>query len=210
MNISSIYFIVIDVIIVAIFALNFYFSYKNGLLYELVSLFLIIISLFLGYFLSPILAARLYLVTPSFNDSLYINLSAIYYGINVIVWFIVISIFFIILFMLIKPIFKFVTKVPIVGWLNKFAGIIFGLIKGFIICSLLSFILSTVFVNNSNDIKNGTLLKYVDFFSVEATNFISKNIDFKKIDENISDFDMQATRKVFEEWLIKKQGFINE
>lgn len=209
MNIPSNYFIIVDIIIVAIFVVCFIISYKNGIIYEFLSLFMIVISLFLGYFLAPIFAKRSYLVTPSFNNSPMLNTNAIYFGINTIVWFIIISIFFILLFLLIKPIFKSLTKLPVVGWINKVFGLIFGFIKGILICSLLSCILSTSLFVNSSDIKNGTIVKFVDVFSSQIIKIVVNNINYKAIDENISDFDINVTRQIFEDWLIK-QGFINE
>ena len=196
MNIPSNFFIIIDVIVVAIFVICFVVSYKNGIIYEFISLFLILISLFLGYFLSPIFAARYHLITPSFDDNPLLNTATIYYSINIIVWFIVISIFFIILFLLIKPIFKKLTKIPVVGWIDKLFGLVFGFIKGIIIVSFISCILSTSLFQNSKEIKDGSIIKYVDLLSSRTIEFIVENIDYKKVDENISDIDIETTRHV--------------
>lgn len=209
MEIPSSYFFIVDIVIVAIFLICFVVSYKNGIIYEILSLFFIAISLFLGYFLSPIFAKRSFLVKPTIDDSLMLNTDAIYFGINTIVWFAIISIFFILLFILIKPIFKSLTKIPVVGWINKIFGLIFGFVKGIVICSILSCLLSTSIFTNSSDIKNGTIIKYVDIFTNQIVRTVVKNIDFKQIDENISDIDMDKTREIFEDFLIK-QGFINE
>lgn len=209
MEIPNSYFFIVDIVIVAIFVICFVVSYKNGIIYEILSLFFIAISLFLGYFLSPIFAKRLFLVKPAIDDSLMLNTDAIYFGINTIVWFAIISIFFILLFILIKPIFKSLTKIPVVGWINKIFGLIFGFVKGIVICSILSCLLSTSVFTNSSDIKNGTIIKYVNIFTNQIVRTVVKNIDFKQIDENISDIDMDKTREIFEDFLIK-QGFINE
>lgn len=209
MEIPNSYFFIVDIVIVAIFLICFVVSYKNGIIYEILSLFFIAISLFLGYFLSPIFAKRSFLVKPAIDDSLMLNTNAIYFGINTIVWFAIISIFFILLFILIKPIFKSLTKIPVVGWINKIFGLIFGFVKGIVICSILSCLLSTSVFTNSSDIKNETIIKYVDIFTNQIVRTVVKNIDFKQIDENISDIDMDKTREIFEDFLIK-QGFINE
>lgn len=209
MNISNSYFIFIDIIVVAIFIVCFIVSYKNGIIYELISFFMLLISGFLGYFLSPILAKRLYLFKPELQENPFLNSQTIYYSINVVIWFIVITIFFVLIFTLIKPLFKKLTKIPVVGWVNKLFGLVFGLIKGFIFCSLLSCLLSTVFFENYNEIKNGTLIKYVDLFSSKAISFVVNNIDYKELDDTLSDIDIKNTQEQFEKWLIE-QGFINE
>lgn len=210
MNIPNQYFIVVDIVIVAIFILCFIFSYKNGILYEFVSLFSLVISIFLGYFLSPIAAKWNYLITPNLDNANILNLDAIYYSINVVLWFLIIAVAFIIIFMIIKPLFKKLTKIPVVGWANKIFGLVFGFIKGLVICFLLSCALSSsTLIKNASEVKNGTIIKYVDTFSNFAIKTIVKNIDYKELDENISDIDIEQTRKIFEEWLIK-QGFIND
>ena len=209
MDIPSNYYIVVDIIVVAIFALCIIFSYKNGILYELLSMFFIVISLFLGYFFAPLVAKRLYLVTSELETNPLINKDMIYYTINVIIWFVILSIVFILLFLLIKPIFKKVTKIPVVGWVDKLFGIIFGFIKAIIVCSLLSCLLNTTIVNNGKEVKENTLIKYVDNLSSKVVSIVVKNIDYSVIGENISDIDIENTRKVFEQWLIE-QGFIND
>lgn len=209
MHITNSYFIIIDIIIVAIFVICFVVSYKNGIIYELISFFMLLISGFLGYFLSPILAKRFYLFKPELQENPFINSQTIYYSINVIIWFVVITVFFVLVFTLIKPLFKKLTKIPVVGWVNKLFGLVFGLIKGFIFCSLLSCLLSTAFFENYNEIKNGTLIKYVDLFSSKAISFVVKNIDYKELNSELSDIDIKNTQEQFENWLIE-QGFINE
>ena len=209
MDIPSNYYIVVDIIIAVIFALCIIFSYKNGILYELLSMFFIVVSLFLGYFLSPLAAKRFYLVTPELDANPLINTDIVYYTINVVIWFVIISIIFILLFLLIKPLFKKITKIPVIGWVDKVFGIFFGLIKAFVVCSLLSCLLSTSLFNNGKEVRDNTLIKYVDTFSSKAIGIIIENIDYSIIDENISDIDIDNTRKVFEDWLIK-QGFIND
>lgn len=209
MEIPSNYIIIVDVIVATIFALSIIFSYKNGFLYELLSLFFIVISLFLGYFFSPIVASRLYLVNPPSDINPLINADMIYYTVNVIIWFVILSIVFILIFLLIKPIFKKLTKVPIVGWVDKVFGLIFGFIKAIIICTLISCLLSTSLIKNGKEVKENSLIKYVDIFTSKTINLIVENIDYTKLDENLSEIDIQNTRKVFEEWLIE-QGFINE
>lgn len=208
-NIPNSYFIVIDIIIVAIFVVCFIVSYKNGVLYELISFFMLIISGLLGYFLSPILAKRFYLFKPEIQDNPILNSQIINYGINVIVWFAVLTIFFVLLFTLIKPLFKKISKIPVVGWVNKVFGLVFGLIKGFIFCSLLTCILSTTFFQNYNDIKNETLIKYVDLFSSKAISFVINSIDYNELNNDLNDIDIKNSQHQFEKWLID-QGFINE
>ena len=82
------------------------------------------------------------------------------------------------------------------------------MIKAFVVVLLLSCLLSTSLVNNGKEVRDNTLIKYVDAFSSKAISLLIENIDYSIIDENLSEIDIDNTRKVFEQWLIE-QGFIN-
>lgn len=208
MSLSSNYFFIVDIIVVVIFILCMAFSYKNGLIYELVSLLLIFISLFFAYLLSPILAKRYYLIKPDLSSFPDINPTVIYNGVNVVVWFIVLVILFCLLLILIKPLFKKLTKIPVIGWVNKVFGVVIGFIKGLFICFIISYLLSLSIFKNGNDIKNGTFIKYSDELSNKAITIIIKNVNFDKINNEIEDFNAADARKAIESFFVK-QGIID-
>ena len=208
MSLSSNYFFIVDIIVVVIFILCMAFSYKNGLIYELVSLLLIFISLFFAYLLSPILAKRYYLIKPDLSSFPDINPTVIYNGVNVVVWFIVLVILFCLILILIKPLFKKLTKIPVIGWVNKVFGVVIGFIKGLFICFIISYLLSISIFKNGNDIKNGTFIKYSDELSNKAITIIIKNVNFDKINNEIEDFNAADARKAIESFFVK-QGIID-
>lgn len=208
MNIPSNYFFIIDILIVIIFVLCMAISYRNGVIYELVSLLLIFISLFLSFLFSPILAKRYYLIKPDLSAFPTLNPVAILNGINVVVWFIVLVVVFSLLILLLKPLFKKLTKVPVVGWVNKLFGIIIGFIKGLFVCFILSYFLTFPIIKNGKDVKNGSFIKYSDTITNKSISFIINNIDFDKINEGIENFDSKATRDAIESFFVEK-GILN-
>lgn len=204
MNLPTSYFFIVDIVVVAIFVICMAFSYRNGVIYELVSLLLIFISVFLAYLLSPILAKRYYLIKPDLSSFPTLNPTVIYNAINVVVWFIVLVVVFCLILILIKPLFKKLTNVPVIGWVNKLFGVIIGFIKGLFVCSIISCILNLSIFKNGNEIKEGTFIKYADKFSNISISYIVNNIDFDKINAGVENFDSTGTRKLIEDYFIEK------
>lgn len=209
MNNIEIWTIIVDVITVISIVLCIVISYKNGVIYEFVNLFLLIISCFASYLISPILAKRFYLLKPELIDNPLINSDSIYFSINVVAWFVILTIVFCLVILLIKPIFKKLTKIPIIGWINKLFGIVFGVIKSIFVCFLISSILSMSFVKDGKAIKEKSILKYTNLYSNKIINVVINNIDYSHIEEEVQDFDINSTREFFENWLIES-GFIDE
>lgn len=198
-------FLYIDVAIVVVFIIFALIGYKNGLLLQIIDLVFNFLALFLSWFIAPILAGHFPLVK--------LNETYTALNINVLMDTLIycVLVFFIlrILYAFIKPLFRFVSKIPLIGLVNKVGGFIMGLINGLIIISLLSMLLNTSLISNGKDIKNETYFKYCDNISSKVIEVSLKYINFDALKNNVDNFDIDESRNEFEKWLIE-QGIINE
>ena len=205
MVISSTYFIYINLVLLVLYLIGLIIGYKNGLILQIIDLLFNIIALFIAYFISPILASHFPLVKL---DEVYIalNLNTL---IDMLIYIVIVFLLLKILYLIIKPFFASVSKIPLLGFFNRIGGALMGVINATIIVLLFCMLLNTPIFKNGNEIKNGTYLKVVDNLSYKALEFSMDHINIDSIKKEIKDFDIDQSRKAFEKWL-EEQGIINE
>lgn len=205
MVISSEYFIYINVFIVAIYVLFALIGYKNGLALQIIDLIYNILAIVVAWFISPILAAHFPLVKL---DEIYtaLNINVL---IDTLIYCIVVFLILKLIYMFIKPIFKGVSKLPIIGFVNKIGGFLFGIINATIVVLLLSMLLNTPMFTNGKEVKENTYLKYCNELSTKAMEITLKHVNLNSIKDSIDDFDVDASRDAFDKWLLE-QGIIND
>lgn len=205
MNIQEEYFIFINIGIILIYVVFALSAYRNGLLSQLLSLVYNILSIVVAWYLAPILASRITLVKI---DSVY-NSSGISSMANSILFMAIIFIVLRILYLIIKPLFKSISKIPIIGGLNKIGGFIFGIINATLVIVVLTLIMNLGFIKNFNEVKENTLLKYTDKLSQTVMKVSIDNLNLNSLKKYIDDFDVDESRETFTKWLID-QGILNE
>ena len=173
---------------------------KNGFLYQLVAIVYNIFAIFISWFISPILASKLPIIKMDMVNEV-IDISPI---LNTITYFVIIYIILRLIYLLIKPLLKSISKIPILGSFNKIGGVIIGIIDATIIILILSMLLNLNIINNSNEIKENTVFKYCDTVSDELIKFAADKIDFSKFENEINNFDIDDLRDQFTKWLIEK------
>ena len=205
MVISSSYFIYVNLVLLVLYLIALVVGYKNGLILQIVDLLFNIIALFIAYFVSPILAAHFPLVKL---DEVYtaLNLNTL---IDMLIYIVIVFVALKILYLIIKPLFASVSKIPLLGFINRIGGALIGVVNVTIIVLLFCMLLNTPIFKNGNEIKNGTYLKVVDNLSYKALEFSMDHINIDSIKNEIKDFDIDQSRKAFEKWL-EGQGIIHE
>ena len=108
MVISSTYFIYINLILLVLYLIGIIVGYKNGLILQIIDLLFNVVALFIAYFVSPILAAHFPLVKL---DEVYtaLNINAL---IDMLIYIVIVFIILKIIYLIIKPLFAFVSKIP--------------------------------------------------------------------------------------------------
>lgn len=208
MNIPSVYFIYINILIGIIYLILIIIGYKKGFLFELVSFAFTIVAGLVSWFVSPVLAS-LYPIANLENlnketelVSKIINLNALLNtAIYFILTFLVLKLFYFLLAILLKG----MNKIPVIGKFNQLLGGIAGIFNATIITLVLSLLLSLPIFSNGNEVKNGTVFKYISNLTDKVLTILVDNVDLDNLKNKFENFDVNSARDDFKDWLqIKK------
>lgn len=202
MVISSAYFIYLNLALIILYLAFIVIGYKNGLILQIVDLVYNILALFIGYFLAPILASHFPIVKL---DEVYMALK-LNVLMDTLIYMIIVFILLKLLYLIIKPLFGFVSKIPLIGFINDIGGALMGIVNATIVVLLFCMLLNTPLFKNGNEVKEKTYLKTINGLSYKALEFSMDHFDFQK---EFKDFDIDKTRMAFDKWL-EEQGVFDE
>ncbi|MCP4909110.1 MAG: CvpA family protein [Bacteroidetes bacterium] len=145
----------LDILIIVPLLLFAWNGYRKGLIIEIASLAALVLGLYAAFFFSDFAAK---ILNDNFNiDEKYIAIFAFLLTLIVIIFFVITSG---------KVVQKFV-EVLLLGFINKLAGGIFGLLKGALILSMLIFVIN-YFNFGSFIFKEETRQKSILFEPIES------------------------------------------
>lgn len=202
MVISSAYFTYLNLALIILYLAFVVIGYKNGLILQIVDLVYNILALFIGYFLAPILASHFPIVKL---DEVYMALK-LNVLMDTLIYMIIVFILLKLLYLIIKPMFGFVSKIPLIGFVNDIGGALMGIVNATIVVLLFCMLLNTSLFKNGNEVKEKTYLKTINGLSYKALEFSMDHFDFQK---EFKDFDIDKTRMAFDKWL-EEQGVFDE
>lgn len=202
MVISSAYFTYLNLALIILYLAFVVIGYKNGLILQIVDLVYNILALFIGYFLAPILASHFPIVKL---DEVYMALK-LNVLMDTLIYMIIVFILLKLLYLIIKPLFDFVSKIPLIGFVNDIGGALMGIVNATIVVLLFCMLLNTPLFKNGNEVKEKTYLKTINGLSYKALEFSMDHFDFQK---EFKDFDIDKTRMAFDKWL-EEQGVFDE
>lgn len=202
MVISSAYFTYLNLALIILYLAFVVIGYKNGLILQIVDLVYNILALFIGYFLAPILASHFPIAKL---DEAYMALK-LNVLMDTLIYMIIVFILLKLLYLIIKPLFGFVSKIPLIGFVNDIGGALMGIVNATIVVLLFCMLLNTPLFKNGNEVKEKTYLKTINGLSYKALEFSMDHFDFQK---EFKDFDIDKTRMAFDKWL-EEQGVFDE
>ena len=202
MVISSAYFTYLNLALIILYLAFIVIGYKNGLILQIVDLVYNILALFIGYFLAPILASHFPIVKL---DEVYMALK-LNVLMDTLIYMIIVFILLKLLYLIIKPLFGFVSKIPLIGFVNDIGGALMGIVNATIVVLLFCMLLNTPLFKNGNEVKEKTYLKTINGLSYKALEFSMDHFDFQN---EFKDFDIDKTRMAFDKWL-EEQGVFDE
>lgn len=202
MVISSAYFTYLNLALIILYLAFIVIGYKNGLILQIVDLVYNILALFIGYFLAPILASHFPIVKL---DEVYMALK-LNVLMDTLIYMIIVFILLKLLYLIIKPLFGFVSKIPLIGFVNDIGGALMGIVNATIVVLLFCMLLNTPLFKNGNEIKEKTYLKTINGLSYKALGY---SMDHFKFENEFKDFDIDKTRMAFDKWL-EEQGVFDE
>lgn len=202
MVISSAYFTYLNLALIILYLAFIVIGYKNGLILQIIDLVYNILALFIGYFLAPILASHFPIVKL---DEVYMALK-LNILMDTLIYMIIVFILLKLLYLIIKPLFGFVSKIPLIGFVNDIGGALMGIVNATIVVLLFCMLLNTPLFKNGNEIKEKTYLKTINGLSYKALEY---SMDHFKFENEFKDFDIDKTRMAFDKWL-EEQGVFDE
>ena len=202
MVISSAYFTYLNLALIVLYLAFIVIGYKNGLILQIVDLVYNILALFIGYFLAPILASHFPIVKL---DEVYMALK-LNVLMDTLIYMIIVFILLKLLYLIIKPLFGFVSKIPLIGFVNDIGGALMGIVNATIVVLLFCMLLNTPLFKNGNEVKEKTYLKTINGLSYKALEY---SMDHFKFENEFKDFDIDKTRMAFDKWL-EEQGVFDE
>ncbi|MGB4985024.1 MAG: CvpA family protein [Erysipelotrichaceae bacterium] len=195
----------INIFVVCIIVIMLIVGFKKGFLVSLIETFALIVSVFIGWLFSPIMAKFIPLMSDIYSvvDNEIIN-QIIVRNYNELLWFVLIFIAVNFIFLVLKPLLKAVGKTPLISWINFTLGGLFGLIKAAFVIFVVSVVITLPIMVNGNDIMERSFLKYTK----SAFNSVLKltNVDYHTNDVihsfvvNPQHFKEENT-KIIEKWL---------
>lgn len=210
MNISSDYFLYINIAIVLIYIFFIVIGYIKGFLFELVSLAYTFLSGVIAWLLSPVFAgiyplikieessAQIELLNKFINIDNVLN-TAIYF----VIIFLVLKLFYVVLAFVLKGI----NKIPVIGKFNQILGAIAGIINATLVSLVLSILLTLPIIKNGQEVKDNTIFKYIDVLTNKVLNSAINNMDIENIKDDFQELDAEKIREEFKNWLnIKNDG----
>ena len=202
MVISSAYFTYLNLALIILYLAFIVIGYKNGLILQIVDLVYNILALFIGYFLAPILASHFPIVKL---DEVYMALK-LNVLMDTLIYMIIVFILLKLLYLIIKPLFGFVSKIPLISFVNDIGGALMGIVNATIVVLLFCMLLNTPLFKNGNEVKEKTYLKTINGLSYKALEY---SMDHFKFENEFKDFDIDKTRMAFDKWL-EEQGVFDE
>lgn len=205
MTIPESAFIYISIFIVGIYIAMIIIGYNKGFLYEIVNLAYTAIALAVSWFVSPVFAKLFPLIDldkVSSETKLINNLFNLNELINTIAYFVIIFLLLKILYIFISLLVKSLNKIPVIGGFNKILGGVFGIFNATIITLFISILLSLPLFKNGNQVKENTILKYINNTSEEVLTYIAEKVGESNLDNNSEDFDIDQYREEFKKWLV--------
>jgi len=204
MNISSDYFLYINIGIIVVYLIFILVGYIKGFLYEVVSLIYTGLALGISWFVAPVLASVFPIIKLEnlYADaqiiSKFININSI---IDTIIYFVIIFLVLRLLYIVIALGLKGFNKIPVLGSLNKILGGFSGVISGTVVVLLLSLLLSLPIFENGKEVKEKTLFNLVGSYSTKALNYAVDNLNLENFSKDIENFDVDNARQQLKVWI---------
>ena len=153
----------INIAVIAFLIISLVVGYMKGFMWQLVKTLAVLGVILLCWIVAPGLS-KLIQVFPAkyapFQDS---PLSSVFYDkINTLCWFLIVLVVGLIVIAIIRPVFNFITELPVVKQVNKIVGALLSLVPSFIIVVLFTYILNTAIFTNGKEIVNNSILKYTN------------------------------------------------
>ena len=157
-----------DILIIVILGYSLVRGLFRGLVKEVSSIIGVLGGFYAAYTYYMVLAG---LLSGLIHDTAYLNILS----------FLIIFCGVLIIIGILGVIIKYLLNIAFLGWVDRFGGVVFGVLKGILIVSILFITLTAFLPKGTAFIKNSELAPHVSWISEKMANVISKEMkqDFK-------------------------------
>lgn len=208
MNIEQNTWLMIDLVVVIVFALLLFSGYKQGFLMKLISIVgFVVVGIFSWWISAPI--SRMLSLYPMSQLPIENDLisSFIYDNINRLFIFVVLFVILNIVILFLKPLIKAISDIPVVSTINKVAGLCLGAIQAVVLMFVATLVLRLPFISQGNTYVEGSLLKYSEpmmntlmFYAKEPLQQISAVFDLINEKETLTKQEVENIH----DWLVSQ------
>ena len=208
MNIQQNTWLMINLVVVIVFALLLFSGYKQGFLMKLISIVgFVVVGIFSWWISAPI--SRMLSLYPKSQLPIENDLisSFIYDNINRLFIFVVLFVILNIVILFLKPLIKAISDIPVVSTINKVAGLCLGAIQAVVLMFVATLVLRLPFISQGNTYVEGSLLKYSEpmmntlmFYAKEPLQQISAVFDLINEKETLTKQEVENIH----DWLVSQ------
>ena len=208
MNIEQNTWLMINLVVVIVFALLLFSGYKQGFLMKLISIVgFVVVGIFSWWISAPI--SRMLSLYPKSQLPIENDLisSFIYDNINRLFIFVVLFVILNIVILFLKPLIKAISDIPVVSTINKVAGLCLGAIQAVVLMFVATLVLRLPFISQGNTYVEGSLLKYSEpmmntlmFYAKEPLQQISAVFDLINEKETLTKQEVENIH----DWLVSQ------
>lgn len=153
-------------------------GYRKGFLLQLIDLLGLIAAFLVAWILAAPLGNQIKLLPESLTPFLGTPLEEVMYKqVNIVAWFLLLFAVACILVVAFKFIAKSVQHIPIIASVNKIFGVLFAIVRLFIVAFIIIFVLSTPFFKNGAEIIDNSFLKQFREYGMQALSFIEEPLN---------------------------------
>lgn len=186
---------VVSIVSILLVIGTIYSGYKVGFVTKLIEFFSTLICIILAWFLSNIISDEIAIMPKEYVSISGTSIDEVFYhAVNEILVFLILFIIFRILIIFIRPIFKKINWIPLVGLVNKIGGAFMGALQAFLILVMMCIILSSPLFINGNQVLKESKLVYVNNIAKSILSTISN-----RYNEMESIQKMQSSSEVMED-----------
>lgn len=206
MLINSNWYLYINIGIVVFVAFLIFNGLRKGFVLQVVDLLSLLIALVVAFLFAPTMATAFSIINVEKGGNVIDLLTNQF--MNMAIWFVLLVIGIKLVLLLIRPLIKFVTKLPLVHSVNKVLGAIFGFLVSLIWIVILTTFLSTPVFRNGKDVIENTILQPLGEVAEITSTFLKNQLAQSKIVKNwVEDLmqqDPEDQAKIVE-WLIENK-----
>ena len=209
MMIDSQFYMIINIAVVILTVVMIVTGMKKGFLMQLLDCIGLILSLFVAWLFSPVMAEMAMIVPSAVNPAKDTLLGPwLQETMNLCVWFVVIFILVKLLLLLVRPFVAVIGKFPLVKQVNGLLGGVFGVITTGIWMVLFSVILMFPYFENGQDVIDNTLLSVPGKVGVMINDkILEMPVDEEKVQQMVQGWDQltDSDRTLIHEWISENE-----